>query len=217
MIRYAPILSLLFLGAAPHTPGVELLVPETFRGQLIVVTGLPCGEPSTYAGGQERIRVPANGIVILRDGLNFSDGHLGVVRDGAEVQPAPADPAAPPTPMELNGIVTREEGRYDRLTSLEISRMKHASFSFTNNVGESLGKLETLALYPRGKRLGEDGKEADMEALYGANSGFWFEGEGAERVCYTSYFIGEAHAVTVQLSPDRKAEVAAAVKACRGH
>ncbi len=217
MIRYAPILSLLFLGAAPHTPGVELLVPETFRGQLIVVTGMPCGEPSTYAGGQQRIAVPASGIVILRDGLDLRDGHLGVVRGGVEIQPAPVDPSAPPTPGELNGLVNREGGRYDRLTAPEVSRMKHASFSFANTAGEPLGKLETLTIEPRGKRLGEDGKEADPEALYGANSGFWFEGEGAERVCYTSYFIGDAKDFTVQLSPERKAEVAAAVKACRGN
>ena len=82
MIRYSPLLALLLCSATPRTAGVRLLVPDGFRGQIVVVTGLPCGQAPVFVNGEERITVPSNGIVILRDGLGFRDGHLGLMRNG---------------------------------------------------------------------------------------------------------------------------------------
>lgn len=216
MIRYTPLLALLLCSATPRSTGLRLLVPESFRGHVVVVTGLACGQAPTYVGGVEEIRVPENGIVILRDGLCFFDGHIGVMRNGAEVEPPAVDHTAPPTRLEQAGVTTREGSRYDKLSNPEISRMKHASFAFTDGAGNVLGPLEALTLTAAGGRLGADGQAADQEALYSTSTGSWFEGEGTDRVTYTSYFIGEPGAVQVQLSAERKAELLAAVRVCRG-
>jgi hypothetical protein len=216
MIRYAPLLALLLCSATPRTAGVRLLVPEGFRGRIVVVTGLPCGQAPTFVNGEERIKVPSNGIVILRDGLCYRDGHLGLVRDGAEVIPPPVDPTAPATPVERSGRVTREGSRYDGLTTPEIHRMKQAEFAFMNDAQEVSAPLERLTLTPIGKRLGADGHEADAQGIYGVNTGFWYEGEGSDRISYITYFVGEAAGTTARIEPEHKERMLAAVRACQG-
>ena len=52
---------------APREPGLTFLIPEGFEGTVMVVKNEQCGPPPELENGRRLYRVPASGLLIVRD------------------------------------------------------------------------------------------------------------------------------------------------------
>lgn len=108
-----------------------------------------------------------------------------------------------------------EEG-YAMVNDMEIDRMKNAEYVFVNSKGQETA-IPSVRLSPAGKPQTDGNTPIDPQTIYGANTGFWIEGKCDGTIVYTTYTIAKADDIRAIVTPERKAEIIAAVKACRGH
>lgn len=55
------------LALAPREQGTTYLIPEGFEGTIMVVKNEPCAPPTEHADGRLLYRVPASGLLLVRD------------------------------------------------------------------------------------------------------------------------------------------------------
>ena len=49
----------------------DFIIPNGFRGNIIIVTGVPCGQQKIMKDGREQLLIPANGILLYREKLKY--------------------------------------------------------------------------------------------------------------------------------------------------
>ncbi len=50
---------------------LDFIIPSNFRGNIIIVSNVPCGQSKTVKKGREQLLIPENGILLYKDKLAY--------------------------------------------------------------------------------------------------------------------------------------------------
>jgi hypothetical protein len=65
------ILSLMSIIGMATTQKLDFIIPSDFRGDIIIVGNMPCGQSKIVKNGREQLLIPSNGILLYKEKLEY--------------------------------------------------------------------------------------------------------------------------------------------------